>query len=271
MKDGAVRLGHDLRQHIEAAAMRHADHDLAHAERAAALDDLLQRRDHRFGAVESEALGPGEFHVAEFLEALGFNELVEDGALALAREGDLFVRALDAFLDPTFLRRIGNVEEFDAERLTIGPAQDGDDLAHRAEVEPEHMIEEDAAVEIGFAETVSARVELLLVLWRFEAERIEIGMEMAARPKGADEHQRPDRIAGGALDLGFGDVDAARLRLRFELAADRRRCVLPAGIECAGQSVRSKRRPVGPLPRRPLRIALDVGALILAALKDGLP
>ena len=83
VEDGAVRLGHHLRQHVEPAAMRHAEHDLLHAERAAALDDLLQRRDHRFAAVEAEALGAGEFEVAEFLEALGLDQLVEDGALAL--------------------------------------------------------------------------------------------------------------------------------------------------------------------------------------------
>ena len=47
VEDHAVRLLHHLRQHVEPAAMRHADDDLLHAERAAALDDLLERRDHR--------------------------------------------------------------------------------------------------------------------------------------------------------------------------------------------------------------------------------
>src|SRR5689334_20818652 len=187
MKDGAVRFGHDLRQHAKPAAMRHANDDLAHAERAAALDDLLQRRDHGLAAVEAEALGPGEFHVAELLEAFGFDELVENGALALAREGDFLIRSLDALLDPALLRGIGNVEEFDAKRLTIGSAQDGDDLADGAELEPEHMIEKNPPVEIGFAKTVRARIELCLVLRRLEPERIEIGVEMPARPVGANE------------------------------------------------------------------------------------
>src|SRR5262249_19218272 len=164
MKDGAVRLGHDLRQHVEAAAMRHADDDVADAERAATLDDLLQRRDHGFGAIEAEALGAGEFHIAEFFEALGFDQLVEDGALALAGKRDLLVRPLDALLDPAFLRGVGNVEEFDAERLTIGPAQNGDDFADRAEFEPEHMVEKNSAVEVGLAEAVRARIKLLFVL-----------------------------------------------------------------------------------------------------------
>src|SRR5262252_1616340 len=199
MKDGAVRLGHHLRQNAEAAAMRHADDDLAHAERAAALDDLLQRRDHGFGAIEAEALGPGEFHIAEFFETLGFDQLVENGALALAGERNLLVGPLDALLDPAFLRGVGNVKEFDAEGLTIGPAQNGDDLADGAEFESEHMVEKNPTIEIGLAEAVRARIKLLLVLRRFEPERIEIGMEMSARPISANQHQRPDRIAGGAL------------------------------------------------------------------------
>src|ERR1700761_4485825 len=165
--------------------MRHADDDLADAERAAAFDDLFQRRDHRLGAIETETLGAGEFQVAEFLETFGLDELVEDGALALSGEADLLVRALDALLDPAFLGAVRDVQEFDAERLTIGAAQNADDLAHRAEFETEHFVEENRTVQIGIGETVSARIEFLLVLLRLKPERIEIGVKMAARAIGA--------------------------------------------------------------------------------------
>src|SRR6185436_20616177 len=89
----AMRLAHDLGEHVQASAMRHAEHDLLHALIASALDDLFERRDQRLAAVEAEALGAGELGVAEFLEAFGLNELVEDRALALAREGDFLVDA----------------------------------------------------------------------------------------------------------------------------------------------------------------------------------
>jgi len=62
----------------------------------------------------SEALGSGVFDVEEFLEAFRLHELVEDGALALAGERDLLVRALDALLDPGLLRRVRDVHELDA-------------------------------------------------------------------------------------------------------------------------------------------------------------
>ena len=191
--------------------MRHAEHDLLHAEIAAALDDLLERRDQRLAAVQPEALGAGVFDVEEFLEAFGFHQLVEDGALAFAREGDLLVAALDALLDPRLLRGVGDVHELDAERLAIGAAQDGDDLAHRREVEAEHLVEEDAAVEVGFGEAVGARIELLLVLLRLEFERIELGVEVAAHAVGADQHQRVDRIARRLHDVGGGEFDALGL------------------------------------------------------------
>src|SRR5215472_17716909 len=130
--------------------MRHADDDLAHAERTAALDDLLHRRDHRFTAVEAEPLGAGEFQIAESLEALGLDQLVEDGALTLAGEGDLLVGPLDALLDPAFLRAVGQVQKFDAQRLAIGAAQDADDLADGPERQSQDAVEKNLAVEIGF-------------------------------------------------------------------------------------------------------------------------
>src|ERR1700733_15965718 len=164
VKDGALRLFHNLSQHIEPAAMRHADDDLAHPKRTTALDDLLHRRDHRLGAVETETLGPGELQVAEFLEAFRFDQLVEDGALALAGKSDLLVRPLNALLNPALLRAVRDVQEFDAERLAIGPPQDGDDLADRAEFQAEDLVEKDRTVEVGVVEPVSARIELFLVL-----------------------------------------------------------------------------------------------------------
>ena len=104
------------------------------------------------------------------------------------------------------------MHELDAERLAVGALADGDDLAQRAVFEPEHVVEEDLAVEIGFGEAVGARVELFAVARGFNAERIEIGVEMAAHAVGADQHQRTDGIAGGLVHLRFRHLGAlARL------------------------------------------------------------
>src|SRR3954447_170899 len=174
MKQRAVRLAHHLGQHVEPAAMRHAQNDFLHAEIAAALDDLLERRDQRFSAVEAEALGSGELEVAEFLKAFGFDQLVEDRATALAGKTDFLVRTLDALLNPGFLRRIGDVHELDTERLAVGALADRDDLAQRAVFEAEHVIEEDLAIEVGVGEAVGARIELFTIARRLDAEGIEL-------------------------------------------------------------------------------------------------
>ena len=65
-----VRLPHDLGQHIEAAAVRHAEDDVLDPQGAAALDDLFERRHHGFGAIKAKPLRAGIFHVEEFLETL---------------------------------------------------------------------------------------------------------------------------------------------------------------------------------------------------------
>ena len=134
VEQGPVRLAHHLGEHVQAAAMGHAEHDLLHAEIAAALDDLLERRDQRLAAVEAEALGAGVADIQELLEAFRLDELVEDRALAFAGEGDLLVGTLDALLDPGLLGRIGDVHELDAERLAIGALEDADDLADRCRI-----------------------------------------------------------------------------------------------------------------------------------------
>src|ERR1700682_6090180 len=128
MKQRAMRLAHHLGQHVQASAMRHADDDFLDAEIAAALDDLLQRRNQRFRAVQTEALGAGEFEIAEFLETFGLDQLRQDRTPALAGETDLLVQTLDALLNPGLLRAIRDVHEFDAERLAVSALAERDDF-----------------------------------------------------------------------------------------------------------------------------------------------
>ena len=219
VEDGAVRLAHDVGEHVEAPAVRHADDDLLDAELAAALDDLLQRRHHGFGAVEAEALGARVLHVGELLEDLGLDQLVEDRLLALDGEGDVLVLALDALLDPGLLRRRGDVHELDADVPAVGAAQDLQDLAHGGHLEAQHLVDEDRAVEVGLREAVGLGPQLLVHLALGEAQRIEIGRQMPHGAIGADQHQRADAVLGGAQGGGMG---SARSRPRCARA-----CSLP--------------------------------------------
>src|SRR5690606_34933350 len=84
-KDLVVRLAHHGGEHVETAAVRHADDDLVDAQRAATLDDLLQRRDSGFTTIETETLGARIALVQEALEGFRFDQLLQDRALALRR------------------------------------------------------------------------------------------------------------------------------------------------------------------------------------------
>ncbi len=154
VEDGAVGLGHDVGEHVEAPAVRHADDDLAHAELAAALDDLLERRNHGFAAVQAEALGAGVFDVEEALGAFRLDELGEDGAFALLREAHLLVRALDALLDPGALLGVGDVHVLEADRSGIGPLQDVEHLAQGGELVSEGAADIDGPVVVVLGEAV---------------------------------------------------------------------------------------------------------------------
>jgi hypothetical protein len=271
VEDGAMRLAHHLRQHVEPTAVGHADDDLFHPERAAAFDDLFERGDRRFGAIETEALGAGEFQIAEFLETFRFDQLVEDRALALRREGDFLVRPLDPCLDPTLLCGVGDVHELDAERLAVRAAKDRENFPQRAEFETEHAVEKDLTVVVRFCEAIRARVEIFLVVVRLEPERIEVCVEVPARAVGADQHQGADRIPRGLLHLGNGELDACRLRPRLDLVAERALQRLPVAVERGDEFAARGLRPVCPLPRRPARARRDGGGVVFEALEERLP
>ena len=133
------------------------------------------------------------------------------------------------------------------------------------------MVEEDRPVEIGIGEAVAARIELFGVLARLEAERIEIGMEMAAHAEGADQHQGAHRIAGRLLDMALGELDALRLRLGLHLLGDRLADLVPVAVERRDEVAARQRRPVRPRPGRPFGVLSDIPRVVLQALEERPP
>ena len=77
-EDRGEGLADEIGQHVEPAAMRHADHELPDAELAAAAQDRLQRRHQRFGTLDAEALGAGVAAIEKPLEGLGRGQGLQD-------------------------------------------------------------------------------------------------------------------------------------------------------------------------------------------------
>src|SRR6185312_4572292 len=65
----------EIHQHVEASAVRHADHDLLDLHPAAALDEIIEERQEGIAALQREALLPDVFGVKVALQALGRGEL----------------------------------------------------------------------------------------------------------------------------------------------------------------------------------------------------
>mgnify|MGYP000911890395 CR=1 FL=1 len=174
VEDRLKRLLHHVRKHVQAPAVRHADHDFLHAAGARVLDDAFQRRRHRLAAVETEALRAHVLAAKEALELLGFDDLVEDRLLACIREVDLGVAAFDPLLDEAALLQIVDVHVFDADMLAVIVLQHRDERRDRRFLETHHAAEIHAAVQRIARETVIFGGQLLGERTLGKAQRIEL-------------------------------------------------------------------------------------------------
>ncbi len=269
VEDGAMRLAHDLAEHVQTATVGHAEDDFLDAHGAAALDDLFQRRDQRFTAIEAKTLGALVLDVDELLEAFRFDKLRQDGLLAFRRESNLFVRAFDAFLNPGLFSRIGDMHEFDADRAAIGALQDVEHFRHGRIFEAEHVVDEDLAVVVGRRETVVFGFQLVVIVRLFgETERIEIGVQMAAHAIGADHHDGANAVACSLRDLFAGQRCAGRAlrfalcRLALQLVGDVLLDFGPVAIERGNQFAIGGNRPVLSGPGRAFSVLLHIVGII---------
>ena len=161
VEDHAQRLGHDVGEHVQPPAVRHADHEFVDARRAAVFDDALERGDHALAAVEPEALGPDILAAEEPLPLLGLDHLVEDRLLARGGEVDRLVLALHPVLEEHALVDVGDMHVFQADAAAVVAAQDVDDLADRRPFDAQRAAEEDGTIEVGVREAVIFGLEVV--------------------------------------------------------------------------------------------------------------
>ncbi|MNX78704.1 hypothetical protein D3C86_1103090 [compost metagenome] len=206
VEDGLVGLAHDGGERVQAAAVGHAEDDLVNAQVAAALDHLLQGRDHGLAAVQAEALGAGEALVQEAFKALGLDQLVQDGQLAFLGEGVLLelVRAFEALLQPGLLFRLGDVHELHADVAAVGALEQLEHLTDRAGLQAQDAVEEDRAVHVGGGEAVEFGGQLGVFDRLLDTQRVQRRLQVAAHAVAADQHQGADRVMGGGAHVGGG-------------------------------------------------------------------
>ena len=193
----ALELGEDLRQgladdvgqHVEAAAVRHADDDLVEALARRGVDGGVHERDQRLGALEGEALLADVLGLQEVLECLGGVELLQDVLLLGVRRARL--AALDAVLQPLALVGVEDVGVLRADLEAVGVAQADEHLAQRHRLLAAETADVERAVVVPQGQAVRRDVEVAVVrgddVRVVEVQRIDVREQVAALAVGLDE------------------------------------------------------------------------------------
>jgi hypothetical protein len=237
----------DVHQHVEAAAVGHADDHLVEPERSAALHDDVDQRDDGLRALEGEALGPGVALVHERLQDLRLGELAEHAQLGVERQRRAVARGFDALLEPATLAGVLHLHQLDADGAAVRLAQRGHDLAQGA-MRWAHQVERGHdAIEIRLGEAEAAHRQLAR-RGRGAAQRIEIGEEVAALAVGGDEvgdlplqgGRGHHRHRGGHAAQRLGEARRGQGEARAPFGRRQRRRLLP-GVGCGGARQRPRR------------------------------
>jgi len=181
------RFAHRVDEHVQAAAVGHADHHVTHAVAAAALDQGVHQRDQRVAAFQRETLLAHEGGVKVALKALGGGDALEQALLFLGLEAVLAGRALEALLHPAALVGVGDVHELGADAAGVRRAQLGQQVGQLELLFGEPGVGGELARQVGVGEAVERQVEVGRVLLGHHGQRVELGAEVAARAVGGDQ------------------------------------------------------------------------------------
>ena len=185
-EDPLRTLSHDVREHVETAAMRHRQHDVADILRSRPLDRHLHQRDQTLRSLEREALGAEKPLLNELLEDRRGGHLPVDPQLLLAVELDAVFTPLHPHLQPLPHPQVVHVHELHADRPAVGVAEPLDDLPQRHRLRPLDRVGGERPIHVGFGEVVELRIELRQPRPR-PAQRIDLGHQVAAHAVGPHE------------------------------------------------------------------------------------
>jgi hypothetical protein len=195
-------LAQRIDQHVEAAPVGHADHDLLHALGAGLADQLVHRDDEAFAAFEREALLADVLGVEEALQAFGGRQALQDALLLLGAQLGVGPGALELLLPPALLRLVGHVHVLGTDGGAVGLAQRVEQVAQRHRVLAEEGVARvEHRFEVGIGEAVERRLQLGNRGALGALERIEVG------PAGADVAVGGDQLLDCralAAELGIG-------------------------------------------------------------------
>src|SRR6266850_4076142 len=124
---------HDIRQHVEAPAVRHSEDNFLHALIAGFLDRQIEQRNETFRSLGRKTFRSDKFLTNEFLEHHRIGQPRENAHLLVPRELKPVLTWFHPFLQPFADGAIVDVHVLDADRATIGAPEEVEDFtqAHR--------------------------------------------------------------------------------------------------------------------------------------------
>ena len=214
-RGGALELAEDrlvgapevVGEHVEPAAVRHADDDLARAVGGGELDHLVEHRDRHVQALDRELLLAQVGLVHEALERVDLGEPAQQRLLLLVGQRRAERARLDLLAQPGALAVRGDVLDLVGDRAAVGLAQVRQRVGERRarhvraqdpRGDPLHDLRREAE-RLG----VERRVALGL-----GAERVELRREVAVHAVRLQQRDRglhglQHRVVGDAADVGL--------------------------------------------------------------------
>ncbi len=108
--------------------MGHAQNEVGDAASGCLLDEVLEKRDDDFAALQGKALLAEKLAVQKGFEEGSFHQFAQDSDPSLLVERGAVARSLHPFPEPTALVRILDMHEFHADRAAVGLPQNLQDL-----------------------------------------------------------------------------------------------------------------------------------------------
>ena len=184
-EDVSGRLADDVRQHVQATAVGHAEDDLHGTLFGDFLDRQIEQGNQAFRALEGEALRTQVLLLDELFEDGGVDELPENPHLLATVQVDPVAADLHPFLEPGADLQVVDVHELGADVLAVGVAHPLPDFAHRRRVGAGDAGGGHGAVEVAFLDAQALEFQFLRE-HRWIAERVDVREEMATDPIVAD-------------------------------------------------------------------------------------
>ena len=119
LEQSAIRLSHHMRQHVEPAAVRHANHDHLRAGAHAARDRLVEHRNEGIEAFDREPLHVDVSAAEETLEAIDLGETLKQRLLLVVGQRRRCATRFDRRAKPVAFRVFAQVLELVRQRAAV--------------------------------------------------------------------------------------------------------------------------------------------------------